>query len=89
MRVSQREAELRELVITGLSHLVISNAESGFKQCLPLAYDQDVRKRIISAHVFACVLRQGGKSDPEDRSVAVARQTRLREVSKNFAAFLD
>jgi hypothetical protein len=86
MRVSQREAELRELVITGLSHLVIANTESGFKQCLPLAYDQDSRKRAIFANVFARVLGQGAKFDPEDRSVTLARQARLREVSESFCA---
>lgn len=80
MRVSQREAELRELVITGLAHLVSANTESGFKQCLPLAYDQDNRKRTIFAHVFARVLSQGTKFDPEDRSASKARHTRLCDV---------
>lgn len=80
MRASQREAELLELVITGLSHLVSANTESGFKQCLPLAYDQDIRKRTIFAHVFARVLGQGTKFEAEDRSEAHARQNRLCEV---------
>ncbi|KAF7293602.1 Ras-GAP domain-containing protein [Mycena indigotica] len=31
-RVAQREAELRELVITGLTHMVSANSEHGFKQ---------------------------------------------------------
>jgi hypothetical protein len=80
MRVSQREAELRELVITGLSHLVSANTESGFKQCLPLAYDQDTRKRTIFAHVFSRVLGQGTKFDQLDNTVAVTRRSRLCEV---------
>ncbi|GLB34218.1 putative GTPase-activator protein for Ras-like GTPases [Lyophyllum shimeji] len=80
MRVSQREAELRELVITGLSHLVSANTESGFKQCLPLAYDEDNRKRAIFAHVFARVISQGTKFDPEDRSASIARHNRLCEL---------
>lgn len=79
-RDSQREAELRELVIMGLAHLVSANTESGFKQCLPLAYDQDKRKRTIFAHVFARVLSQGTKFDPEDRSATLVRHTRLSEV---------
>jgi hypothetical protein len=82
MRDSQREAELRELVITGLAHLVSANTESGFKQCLPLAYDQDNRKRSIFAHVFARVLSQGTKFDPEDRSTTLVRHTRLSEVCR-------
>lgn len=85
MRISQREAELRELVITGLAHLVSANTESGFKQCLPLAYDQDNRKRTIFAHVFARVIGQGTKFDPEDRSATVARHTRLCEVCVRVA----
>ncbi|KAJ3936091.1 MAG: hypothetical protein NXY57DRAFT_886591 [Lentinula lateritia] len=68
MRASQRETEVRDLVITGLSHLVSANTESGFKQCLPLAYDEDNRKRTIFAHVFARILSQGTKFDPEDRT---------------------
>ncbi|KAF8076811.1 hypothetical protein FPV67DRAFT_1605221 [Lyophyllum atratum] len=80
MRVSQREAELRELVITGLSHLVSANTESGFKQCLPLAYDEDNRKRAIFAHVFARVIGQGTKFDPEDRSASIARHNRLCDL---------
>ncbi|RDB19915.1 Neurofibromin [Hypsizygus marmoreus] len=82
MRISQREAEIRELVITGLSHLVSANTESGFKQCLSLAYDQDNRKRAIFAHVFARVIGQGTKFDPEDRSATLARHTRLCELVK-------
>ena len=80
MRVSQREAEVRELVIAGLSHLVSANTESGFKQCLPLAYDQDTRKRAIFAHVFSRVLSQGTRFEQQDSSTNVARRSRLCEV---------
>lgn len=80
MRSSHREAELRDLVITGLSHLVSANTESGFKQCLALAYNEDNRKRTIFAHVFARVIGQGTKFDPEDHSVSLARHNRLSEV---------
>jgi len=84
MRVSQKEAELRELVITGLTHLVGANSESGFKQCLPLAYDQDNRKRTIFAHVFARVIGQGTVFDPEDKSVSKARHLALCDVCVSF-----
>ncbi|KAF7432844.1 Ras GTPase activating protein ira2 [Pleurotus ostreatus] len=81
-RANQRDAELRHLVIGGLTHLVSANTESGFKQCLPLAYDADLRKRAIFAHVFARVLAQGVKFEPEDRSAKLARQSRLCELLK-------
>lgn len=81
MRASQRETEVRDLVITGLSHLVSANTESGFKQCLPLAYDEDNRKRTIFAHVFARILSQGTKFDPEDRTGPSSGQNRLAEAS--------
>ncbi|KAF8645481.1 hypothetical protein AX16_007766 [Volvariella volvacea WC 439] len=84
MKLAQREATLRELVITGLAHLVSANTESGFKQCLPLAYDQDNRKRTIFAHVFARVLGQGTKFDPEDRSTTVSRSARLYELVRGY-----
>ena len=84
MRASNRETEVRELVIAGLSHLVSANTESGFKQCLPLAYNEDNRKRTIFAHVFARVIGQGTKFDPEDRSPSMTRQSRLAEVGALF-----
>jgi neurofibromin 1 len=68
------------LVITGLSHLVAANSEHGFKQCLPLAYDLDPRKRAIFANVFARVIGQGTKFDVEDRATSPGRNNRLAEV---------
>lgn len=84
--MSRREAEVKELVITGLSHLVSANSEIGFKQCLPLAYDHDTRKRAIFAHVFARVIGQGTKFDPQEPSPTQLHHNRLREVS-SFATF--
>ncbi|KAJ6460124.1 hypothetical protein C8R47DRAFT_1161242 [Mycena vitilis] len=81
-RMAQRDAELRELVITGLSHLVGSNSEHGFKQCLPLAYDPDNRKRMIFANVFARVIGLGTKFDVEDRSTSPGRNNRLADLVK-------
>ena len=73
--------KLRELVITGLAHLVMANSESGFKQCLPLAYDPDHRKRTIFAYVFARVIGQGTVFDPVDKPLTKTRHTSLCEVS--------
>jgi hypothetical protein len=84
IRVSQKESELHELVIAGLAHLVAANSESGFKQCLPLAYDHDIRKRTIFAHVFARVIGQGTVFNPEDKSLTKARHASLCEVSFDF-----
>ncbi|KAJ7620066.1 hypothetical protein FB45DRAFT_146957 [Roridomyces roridus] len=81
-RAAIREAELRELIITGLAHLVGANSEHGFKQCLPLAYDADTRKRVIFANVFARVIGQGTKFDVEDRVVGPGRHNRLAELVK-------
>ncbi|KAF8809201.1 hypothetical protein BYT27DRAFT_7222493 [Phlegmacium glaucopus] len=75
-----KESELRELVITGLAHLVTANSESGFKQCLPLAYDEDTRERLIFARVFTRVIGQGTVFDPEDKSLTKARHASLCEL---------
>ncbi|TFK24729.1 hypothetical protein FA15DRAFT_406917 [Coprinopsis marcescibilis] len=80
MRISQKEAELRDLVITGLTHLVSSNSESGFKQCLHLAYDPDNRKRTIFAHVFARVIGEGTTFEPQERIVPVNRNARFADL---------
>ncbi|KAL1741753.1 hypothetical protein HDZ31DRAFT_84616 [Schizophyllum fasciatum] len=82
MKASQREAELRDLVITGLSHLVISNSESGFKQCLNLAYSEDNLKRTIFSHVFARVLGQGARLEAEETVSGVSRISRLADIIK-------
>ncbi|KAK0461601.1 uncharacterized protein EV420DRAFT_1526161 [Desarmillaria tabescens] len=82
MRVSHREAELRELVITGLSHLVRANTEAGFKQCLPLAYCEDNRKRAIFAHVFARVIGQGAKFEATEPAETIDRYKRLCDLVK-------
>ncbi|KAL1727572.1 hypothetical protein EV714DRAFT_253754 [Schizophyllum commune] len=85
MKASQREAELRDLVITGLSHLVISNSESGFKQCLSLAYSDDNLKRTIFSHVFARVLGQGARLEVEETVSGVSRISRLAEMALAMA----
>ena len=79
MRISQREADIRELVVTGLSHLVNSNTEAGFKHCLPLAYETDTRKRTIFALVFSRVLKQGTKFEPPETS-SVTKPSLLCQV---------
>lgn len=68
----------------GLTHLVSANSESGFKQCLPLAYNQDIRKRTIFAHVFARVIGQGTVFNAKDKSVLKARFQSLYEVSDDI-----
>ncbi|KAF9527976.1 hypothetical protein CPB83DRAFT_363170 [Crepidotus variabilis] len=88
MHTSQKEADLRELVITGLAHLVTANSESGFKQCLPLAYDPDNRKRTIFAHVFARVIGQGTVFDSKDKSMMKARFQSLCELVKGSEMLL-
>ena len=81
MRASVKEAELRELVITGLSHLVSSDPEIGLKQCLDLAYADDYRGRAIFAHVFARVIGKGAKFESRDQAETTDRYKRLIDVS--------
>lgn len=80
MPTSQKEADVRELVITGLSHLVVANSENGVKHCIALAYDSDLRKRTIFVHVFARVLGKGTKFEPQRNPELQARRNQLREV---------
>lgn len=82
MPTSPKAAELHDLVITGLTYLVSANSESGFKQCLPLAYDQDHRKRTIFAHVFARVIGQGTVFTAKDKSILKPRFQELCDVSE-------
>ncbi|KAF7293793.1 Ras-GAP domain-containing protein [Mycena chlorophos] len=82
-KAAQRDAELRELVITGLTNMVSANSEHGFKQCLPLAYGADLKKRAIFASVFARVISQGTKFEVDVAApAAVNRHSRLLELVK-------
>ncbi|KIJ20411.1 hypothetical protein PAXINDRAFT_166473 [Paxillus involutus ATCC 200175] len=82
MQASQKDADVRDLVITGLSHLVIANSENGVKHCIALAYDPDLRKRTIFVHVFARVLGKGTKFEPQGNPELQARRNQLRELVK-------
>ncbi|KAI6130277.1 hypothetical protein EDD16DRAFT_1541379 [Pisolithus croceorrhizus] len=75
-----KEADLRDLTITGLSHLVVANSESGVKHCITSAYDSDVKKRTIFVHVFARVLGKGTKFEPQGNLELQARRNQLREM---------
>lgn len=86
MSISVKEAELRDLVITGLSHLVGSDPEVGLKQCLDLAYGEDFRGRAIFAHVFAKVIGQGTKFEAADEIETTDRYKRLCDVSAVFSS---
>lgn len=88
MQASQREADIRDLVITGLSHLVTSNSENAVKHCIASAYDGDMRKRTIFVNVFARVLGQGTKFEAQGNPELQARRDQLREVwSRPFVFF--
>ncbi|KAG0709913.1 hypothetical protein DFH29DRAFT_1012634 [Suillus ampliporus] len=82
MQASQKEADIRDMVITGLSHLVISNSENAVKHCISSAYDGDIRKRTIFVHVFARVLGQGTKFEAQGNPELQARRDQLRELVK-------
>ncbi|KAH7916805.1 hypothetical protein BJ138DRAFT_1121610 [Hygrophoropsis aurantiaca] len=82
MQASQRESDVRDLVITGLSHLVSNNSDNGVKHCIASAYDSDIRKRTIFVHVFARVLGQGARFEPQGNAELQARRNQLRELVK-------
>ncbi|EIN11059.1 hypothetical protein PUNSTDRAFT_51619 [Punctularia strigosozonata HHB-11173 SS5] len=79
---SKRHAEIRELVITGLSHLVMGNADAGLKHGLSLAYDDDTSKRAIFGYVFSRVLKKGTKFEAKDSGTDAIRRSRLCELVK-------
>ncbi|KAF8635007.1 hypothetical protein AX15_000591 [Amanita polypyramis BW_CC] len=82
-RAFQKEAHIRELVITGLTHLVSANPDSGLRQCLSLAYDKDKKKRAIFAHVFTRVIKQGIKFDFTSKIELQAKRSSLCDLVRN------
>ena len=81
LRIQQRDGELRELLITGLASLVSANTECGVKHALTLANDPDPTKRLVFAHVFIRVLKEGIQFTSYDEPPVVVKQSRLCEVS--------
>ncbi|KAI0371618.1 hypothetical protein BV20DRAFT_1017123 [Pilatotrama ljubarskyi] len=82
MRIQQRDGELRELLIDGLASLISANTECGVKHCLTLADEPDPTKRLIFAHVFTRVLKEGIKFTQYEETPVIARQSRLCELVK-------
>jgi hypothetical protein len=78
--VSQREAEICELVVEALSRLISANPESGVKHSLSMAYDPDPRQRLIFSFVFARVMGQGAKFEAQEAPVSFSGRSRLCEV---------
>jgi hypothetical protein len=78
--LSQREAEIRELVVEALSRLISANPESGVKHSLSMAYDPDPRQRLIFSYVFARVMGQGAKFEAQEPPVNFSGRSRLCEV---------
>ncbi|KAI0355329.1 hypothetical protein OH77DRAFT_1424817 [Trametes cingulata] len=83
MRIQQRDGELRELLIDGLASLISANTECGVKHCLSLADEPDPTKRLIFAHVFTRVLKEGIKFTQYEETPVIARQSRLCELVKS------
>lgn len=75
------EPEMRDLVITGLAHLLSANTDIGLKHFLALGYDPDSRRRAIFCHVIARVMNAGGKFEASTDAVVTGRRTRIGEVS--------
>lgn len=69
------------MLIDGLASLISANTECGVKHCLSMADDQDPTKRLIFAHVFTRVLKEGIKFAHYEETPVIARQSRLCEVS--------
>ncbi|KAH9981838.1 hypothetical protein BJV74DRAFT_778311 [Russula compacta] len=80
--LSQREAEIRELVVEALSRLISANPESGVKHSLSMAYDPDPRQRLIFSYVFARVMGQGAKFEAQETPINFSGRSRLCELVK-------
>lgn len=78
--MSQREAEVAELVVTGLVNMLNANLEIGMKHSLTLGYDSDPERRAVFCQVVARVLRSGAEFDNASSQNLGVRRNRLCEV---------
>ena len=72
---------MRDLVITGLAHLLTTNTDIGLKHFLPLGYDPDPGRRAIFCHVVSRVMDLGGKFETASDAVVASRRIKIGEVS--------
>ncbi|KAI5118442.1 hypothetical protein M0805_000576 [Coniferiporia weirii] len=78
----EREIGLRDLVISGLAHLLSMNTDIGLKHFLPLGYDPDPAKRTIFCRVISRVMDLGGRLETHNDSMVGGRRTRIGELVK-------
>ena len=78
--MQQRDGELRELLIDGLASLTSANTESGIKHCVSEMDKKDSTKRLIYAHVFIRVLKEGVQFSSYDDPPALVKENCLCEV---------
>ncbi|KAH8118768.1 hypothetical protein DFH11DRAFT_1839273 [Phellopilus nigrolimitatus] len=77
-----RDAGLRDIVISGLAHLLSTNTDIGLKHFLPLGYDSDSAKRTIFCRVITCVMDLGGRLETQNDFMVGGRRTRIGELVK-------
>ncbi|EKM59988.1 uncharacterized protein PHACADRAFT_115378 [Phanerochaete carnosa HHB-10118-sp] len=81
-KISNKDVDLRELIINGLASLISANTEFGIKHCLPMTYDADPVRRVIFAHVFARVIAKGIRFNPQKEQSTSTKQDKLIELIK-------
>ncbi|EIW76207.1 hypothetical protein CONPUDRAFT_64047 [Coniophora puteana RWD-64-598 SS2] len=79
---NQREIDIRNMVITGLSNVISANSEVALRTSIPVTYSPDLRQRTIYMHAFARVLGQGTTLEQPSNAELQVKRNRLTELVK-------
>ncbi|KAL5507799.1 IRA2 [Sanghuangporus vaninii] len=80
---ANEKAGLRDLIISGLAHLLSMNTDIGLKHFLPLGYDPDPAKRAVFCRVISRVMDLGGRLETQNDPMVAGRRSRIGELVKS------
>lgn len=74
-------AQMKELTILAMSHLLSANVDAGLKYSLSMGYDDDQETRTAFMQVLTNILNQGTEFETLSESVMTDRYEKLVDVS--------
>lgn len=77
----QEWAQMKELTILAMSHLLSANVDAGLKYSLSMGYDDDQETRTAFMQVLTNILNQGTEFETLGESVMTDRYEKLIDVN--------
>lgn len=84
----QEWAQMKELTILAMSHLLSANVDAGLKYSLSMGYDDDQETRTAFMQVLTNILNQGTEFETLGESVMTDRYEKLIDVNICYTLFI-